>query len=379
MEEGSTEVETGDEEAGDAPAVDVVAVGAAEADDRAREADDRAREAMVRATLARVGRAELAAALPQATDARYHPTKAVVNAVSALRRQKDPAAALGRPLYRPALPYVAAALADPCLAAVVEHLGERADDPTREELLEALDALRADHPDEVIAVMLASVADGEMPSSDLCFDLVCTDDRFTPPDWRSFERPDEDVVPTGTSAAPTPAGPSDEQRAARKARRQARRADRPTGRATTPAAAPRAAAPTADRLAPGGRIRRRAALTPAQELSFDRDDPWVGGVVVAWVPFGGANRPDGDDELEAGGKTRPCVVVAGSPTRLLVRAGYSEGGVVTQSWKTVELSHWRRAGLDKPTFVDADILDLPREGVEPPIGTLTSDDWNALW
>ncbi len=93
---------------------------------------------------------------------------------------------------------------------------------------------------------------------------------------------------------------------------------------------------------------RRAALSPVQEEEFDRDDPWVAGVVFAWVPFDAAEP----DQPGIDGKVRPCVVVAGSPTHLLVRAGYSEGGVKSRDWKSVALRHWRPAGFDQPTWID---------------------------
>jgi len=41
------------------------------------------------------------------------------------------------------------------------------------------------------------------------------------------------------------------------------------------------------------RWKRRATLTPLEEAEFDRDDPWTGGVVFAWVPF------DGDDPAQS--------------------------------------------------------------------------------
>ena len=39
------------------------------------------------------------------------------------------------------------------------------------------------------------------------------------------------------------------------------------------------------------RLTRRALLTPAEREEFDAGDPWVAGVVVAWVPFE-AGDPD---------------------------------------------------------------------------------------
>ena len=72
-------------------------------------------------------------------------------------------------------------------------------------------------------------------------------------------------------------------------------------------------------------------------------------------------------------------MVAGSPTHLLVRPGYSEGGTKSRDWKSVPLSHWRRAGFDRPTWIDGETLRVPRPQEQQPVGRLTPEDWNALW
>jgi hypothetical protein len=115
-------------------------------------------------------------------------------------------------------------------------------------------------------------------------------------------------------------------------------------------------------------------LTPAQEEEFDRSDPWATGVVFAWVPFDSVDPSQPDLE----GKSRRCVVVAGTPTHLLVRPGYSEGGVKSRDWKSVPLRHWKQAGFEQPTWIDIDSLRVPREG-DGPVGWLSPEDWNALW
>jgi hypothetical protein len=73
------------------------------------------------------------------------------------------------------------------------------------------------------------------------------------------------------------------------------------------------------------------------------------------------------------------VVVAGSPTALLVRPGYSEGGAKSRDWKSVPLGHWRRAGFDQPTWVDAETVRIARDDESKPVGWLSPEDWNALW
>jgi len=348
---------------------------------------DRARSAMVRAAVAGVGADELKAALALTVDPRFQAPKAVANALNALRKHRDPASVVARPQYRAAVPYVAAALADACLTRTIEVLGDHSDDPTREQLLDALDQVRSSFTDPTIAVMLATVADDDMPSSDLCFEIVAGDPRFG-----LTEVSDEETVtdpPRPADTARPAASPeqrearrrkkqrdAEERRkkmeASRKAGEQLRR-ERKRERTTPQAAGPAPVGPPASTVAP--RVNRRATLTPLQEEEFDRLDPLAGAVVFAWVPF----DPATPDPSEGDGKSRRCVVVAGSPSHLLVRPGYSEGGTKSRDWKAVALRHWKRAGFDRPTWIDVETLRVPRDGEQRPVGRLTSEDWNALW
>jgi hypothetical protein len=294
---------------------------------------------------------------------------------------------VGKAPYRAALPTIAAAIAEPCLSRTVEVLGDDADDPTRDQLTAALDAIGEEFPPTTVAVMLASVADGKMPASDLCFDILATDGRFGLTGWSEL-----DAAPAPTPVAAKPAGGlTSEQREARRLKkqkdaeerrarmeatrragdqvRQARKRERAQSgndgdrRSNAAAAGPGGAVP---------RLIRRAALTPVQEEEFDRDDPWVTAVVSAWVPFEPAAQ--GLD-----GKFRPCVVVAGSTTHLLVRPGYSHGGLASRDWRSVPLRHWRKSGLAQPTWISLELVPVEREGDRAPIGWLTPEDWNALW
>jgi len=351
---------------------------------------DSAREAMLLAALARTDARSLKESLQVVADPRFPISKPTANALAALRKHRDPHSVLDRAQYRVAVPYAAAIYAESCLAAVIEALGDHADDPTRDQLLAAIDSV-ADDVDEVnISVMLASVADGDMAASDLCFTLLDTEERFGLTGWRSFER----VAPTEEpTRRPVPAGTSEEQREARRAKKQRDAEDR---RRKAEAAA-RAAeqvrsarkkerAATSDRpsAAPAGDPapapilptlgHRRALLTPLEEEEFDRDDPWATGVVLAWVPFDAADA----DNSGLDGKVRPCVVLAGSSTHLLVRPGYSAGGVKSRDWKSHPVRHWRRSGFDEPTWIDVDAVRVSRPETGP-AGYLEPDDWNALW
>ena len=139
---------------------------------------DEARSEVLRAALARVDRQEMRAALASAAEPTRGAPKAAVNALHALRKHRDPTEAVGRPAYRSALPWVATAIADECLARTIEELGEASEDPTREQLLSALDGVRAQYSDVTIGVMLATVAGADMPASDLCFAILSEDERF---------------------------------------------------------------------------------------------------------------------------------------------------------------------------------------------------------
>jgi hypothetical protein len=350
------------------------------------------RTAVLRAAVANVDREEMKAALASTSDPRFAAPKAIGNALNALGRHRDPVEVVGRTPYRAALPYVAAAIADACLARTIEVLGDHSDDPTREQLLDALDQVRGSYSDVTIAVMLASVANGDMPASDLCFDILAGDDRFgvahrsdvAPADGseKPVHRADRAVTPEQREARRLKKQKDAEERrrkaaAARKAGEQVRRM-RKQDRSRHPAGPDPGSGEARSAAGVAPRLTRRAALTPAQEEEFDRADPWAAGVVFAWVPFDLADATQPGVEGKEG-KARPCVVVAGSGTHLLVRAGYSEGGSKSRDWKSTPLRQWKRAGFDRPTWIDAAFLRVPRDQTQAPVGWLTPDDWNALW
>jgi hypothetical protein len=340
---------------------------------------DNTRSTVLRAAVSKVGRDELKQALNRSSSPEFQVPTPVGNALKALRRHRDPTVVVEKAPYRAALPTL-------CLSRTVEVLGDDAEDPTRDQLMAALDTIGEEFEPATVAVMLASVADGKMPASDLCFDILTTDGRFGLTGWSEL-----DAAPAPTPVAAKPAGGlTSEQRQARRLKkqkdaegrrakmeatrragdqvRQARKRERTQSgndgdRRSGGAAGPGGAAP---------RLIRRAALTPIQEEEFDRDDPWVTAVVSAWVPFEPAAQ--GID-----GKFRPCAVVAGSTTQLLVRPGYSHGGLTSRDWRSVPLRHWRKSGLAQPTWISPELVRVEREGDQAPIGWLTPEDWNALW
>ena len=375
-----------------------------------RQITDADRAAMVRCAVSRVGRDEMKGALGRTNDPSFQAPTSVTNALKALRKHRDPTSVVTRPQYRAAVPYLAAVVSDACVSATIEALGEHSDDPTREQLVAALDEVRGPFTDTTIGVMLASVADADMPASDLCFELAASDERFGLTDWEdSATREDtsvKDPESKGTSAtgpSPQDHGATPEQRQARRLKKQkdaeerrrklevARKAGEEVRRARKQERAAASAAVTEkSRPRPAGgdgsasgdrgpsaapRLTRRATLTPVEEEEFDRSDPWVGAVVFAWVDFDSVDP----EQPELEGKSRRCVVVAGSATELLVRPGYSEGGMKSRDWKSVALRHWKRAGFDQPTWIDSETLRVPRPADGAPVGWLEPEDWNGLW
>ena len=381
----------------------------------------RDRAVLLAAALTRVDDAALRAGM-DALSTRTGMPRAVVNAMAALRRRGPVASAIGRPQYRAVLPYLASAVSEECLAQTIEVLGDHSDDPSREQLLEALGVVGDSHSDVIISVMLASVAVGDMEASDLCFEVVIDDDRFGLTDLGLGVAEDgEEAAAAHVGASPqateegtnTSTGSSAEQRAARRDRRrqateQRRRRQVATQRAEENVRARRkqgrAAPPRGDHSPPSpapsesGRavptLVRRPTLTPAQLQEFDPGDPLVGSVLSLWAPFeaadeegGRSNGGDGegqggsetDRSEDAQGKLRPCVVIGVSPENLLVRACYSEGGRKGHDWTSVPVREWRRAGLDQPTWIGAETVCLPRPTAPQLLGRLTVADWNALW
>ncbi len=300
----------------------------------------RDRTSLILSALARVDEPDLRAALDRLAG-RSETPRPVVSAAHALRRSRTIVDAMARPPYRAVLPFLAASVSDECLMRTIEVLGDSSEDPTREELTEALDTVGSEFPDPTVAVMLVSVGTDDMPASALCLDLVTGNPRWglagqaTPEAGVDADgeggNSSSSAVDDADDAAGEPSPPDEpessaesaaaraEQRDARRRRRQeeagerrrqreqARRAaeqlrsrrkvrpadpvrapappDEPTRR---PAAPARRAAPT---------LFRRPRLTPSQAREFDGEDPLVGAVVVLWVPFAG----DRDDDLEEPG------------------------------------------------------------------------------
>jgi hypothetical protein len=107
---------------------------------------------------------------------------AIRTALLALRRKRDPATALVQPQYRPTVPLVAEAVSEACMDAVVSALGDAADHPDRQQLLDALEEVHDRFPPSMLALMLAYVSVTDMVAADLCNEILEADERFTIPE-----------------------------------------------------------------------------------------------------------------------------------------------------------------------------------------------------
>ena len=269
-----------------------------------------------------------------------------------------------------------------CLEAIAEILNESFDEPTAEELAAAVDNVLERFPADEVALVLATTAASDAPAHEHCAALLDTDPRLAV----SADAETEGEPSSSPRNPPEQRRASEDVRAARRERRQSRgratpksapprysRGARPTG---TDAGGEQTATGDADSEGePPATARRSPVVTTAMAQEFDTDDPLVGAVVYADVTF------DDDDPGLPGitSKVRPCVVIGVSDDRLLVRAGYSAGGVRSQTWKSIALQDWARAGLREATWIETKIRSIPRDAAETSIGRLADDDWNSLW
>jgi hypothetical protein len=176
------------------------------------ETTARAKDALLREAVGRLPAPELKDALDRAARPEYQASKAVRNALLALRRHHDPLPYLGRPQYRPTIPYLAAVVSDACLNRTIELLGDHSEEPTRGQLRDALGTVHDEYDDAVVAVMLAAVAWDDLPATPLCLDELAGDPRYglteaasaaggtaAPDDGDDGAVPDDgDPEPTGT-------------------------------------------------------------------------------------------------------------------------------------------------------------------------------------
>lgn len=317
--------------------------------------------------------------LPKQVSAQLHKTAGVP--FPALAKMPDPVKPLRRVSDVPLLDALADTVMRECYQATLELLGDKADEPSVDDLREVLPALQQRFPAPLVRLVFASVAISTAVAADACDELVTTD----------LPEPDDPDRPAATAPVVARAekkGASDEQREARKERRRAQqeakrkqqdakaRAEQARRDAVHAKNTDHASSATDDEPAPVAGVTRRAAvLTVEQAKEFDPDDPLAGRVVVAAVPFDDGPAEPGDPGL----KRRPCIVVAGNADSLLVRPCYSEGGLQSRRWQSHALRDWRGAGFDKPSFVEDEAVTVLRTDASEPGGEVSAEDWNSLW
>jgi hypothetical protein len=259
------------------------------------------------------------------------------------------------------------------LEKVIGALGDHADSPNFEQLVNAIDVVQANGAtvDDIVAVLGFAVAE-EFPAAPHCRRLLDERPELLLPDL-------PDVVIASTLLSPKEIDPE-----VREARRRRREEEKKRKRGPVSARPPRSvkakppmptrpASPplVADESSASARARRRVMLTPAESDRFSLEHPLAGSVVIVDVPFD-ALDPGAPEQKS---KERPAVVVAANEESLLVRPVYSSAAPT----RTV-FSAWRRLGLDHVCYVDdARVAIALNSGASlERVGRLTDDEWNAL-
>ena len=325
------------------------------------------------------------------SDPRYPISKPIANALAALRKHRDP----GRGARQGPVPGGAAVCRRPSTPSPAwpPSSSPWVSTPTTRP---ASSSWRPSTPsvpiydDATVTVMLASVADGDMAASDLCFSILDSDGRFGLHRLAGVRAGDDRA---GRPRAAAPTGATQEQREARRAKKQ-REAEERRKKAEAAAGPPNRSAWPGRRSGPPAPLGRRSRCRhgdrprcPLHGTPTGAAHPAGGGGVRSRRPVGGRRRaglgalrrrrtptiPDLD------GKVRPCVVLAGSPTHLLVRPGYSAGrrqepGLEVAPGPLLAAVRLRRADLDRRRRR----AGLPAGRWARP-GYLQPDDWNALW
>ena len=264
-------------------------------------------------------------------------------------------------------------LTNEALERVVALLGDRADDPTYEELAGAVDdMLREGFTGNVVAGMLVAAATSHVPAEPHCRQLLAERVEFTLPELAVA--PPASVVGEIKSVSP-------ELKEQRKKRREEQKLAKQRAQSRPPTKSPRVKAPTPPPVPPTKAVvaasttivRRAVTLTPVEAARFDPEHALAGYVVEVDVAFDESSR----DELAMVAKQRPAVVLAGASDALLVRPISSKDGSERRL-----LGAWKRVGLAKPSYVaDERITVVLDASVTAPrkLGRLTDDEWNSLF
>ncbi len=266
--------------------------------------------------------------------------------------------------------FVASQLTHDALDRAIDLLGDAAANPSYEELVSALEQMRAEFDPAVLAAMLALVAAESAPAEPHCRRLLAERPEFALPDVASAQRTslvnEKNVDP--------------EVREQRRARREAERvakqsrservAGTPARMAKKKVVAPRAepTAPTASTPAP--LTPRKCILTPAEAAAVSVEHALVGSIIEMVVNY---DARDSANPTETS-KARPVLVMAASESSVLVRAMYSEEREDRQL-----LPGWRQGGLDHPSFISSErVLLSATAATGVRFGRLPVDAWNLI-
>ncbi len=253
------------------------------------------------------------------------------------------------------------------LEKVVETLGDHADSPSFEELMEAISTVRDEglSVDEVVSVLAYAVGQ-DFPAAPHCLRLLEEDPDYALPEL---------VVTSGTTSLLRPKETSEEVREQRRARKEALKAKKkrapvtakPYKKKTGPVARVDAV-PSTPTLSAVEVVRRHPRLTPVESARYSAFDPLSGWVVTAEVPYGSLDHA----VVELTSKVRPVLVLAGSANELLVRAIYSNDG----PGRTL-FAPWRRVGLDHVSYIDTEHVVVARDNLVK-LAPVSDEEWNTL-
>ena len=279
-----------------------------------------------------------------------------------------------------AIRLLAELLSQDALERVVTLLDDSSNDPSFEELSDAVGHLADEGvAPEVVATMLVFAVVSEVPAAPHCQRLL--EERL------EFALPELDVV-VAKSPLLNPKTVDPLVREQRRQRREDQKSSRqraktrPPSRGSNRESTQLTTAPST----PGATVhveqqpeelvdeftRRRVILTPLESAQYASDHPLSGFVIELDVAYDEGQT----DDSGATSKTRPVVVVAGSATSLLVRPIFSQPGL-----GRTPLSGWNRLGLAHPSYVDLIRHPISFDPSLSPrrFGLLTDDEWNALF
>ena len=256
------------------------------------------------------------------------------------------------------------------LQRVIELLGENSDDPSFEQLANAVDQCLAEGVTSgEITAMLSFAIEEQFAAAPHCWRLL--DER---PDLALPELEEVAARPVAVATHEVDPAIKEQRRQRREVQRQQKKKEqRPLAQRPKKSLAKVAASSTPPVVVPRSTLttRRRLPLTPAELARFSTEHPQAGWLILADVPFD-ATDPEIPDVTS---KLRPAVVIAGAPNELLVQPVYSK----MQPTRML-LSGWRRLGLDRPSYVDGARIAISWNTDEslPRLGQLNDEEWNLL-